>query len=132
MIVNQTVTQMYVQPPKTTIAIGSSPLQYYVLASDQFSNPISLPTVMWSVSGGGTISSSGLFTPTTDGTFTVTAVSGITATTTVTVTGSPPAAAPTPGSPVVPIAPIVPVLGPIFHTPPASDPTPGARSATSC
>jgi len=90
-IVAQTVTQMYVQPPKASIAIGSSPLQYYVLATDQFSNPIASPAVTWSVSGGGTISSSGLFTPTTDGTFTVTAVSGITATTTVTVTGSAPA-----------------------------------------
>jgi hypothetical protein len=113
-VVGQTVTQMYVQPPKSSIAIGTTPLQYYVIGGDQFSNTINFnnpgaPTVAWSVSGGGTISSTGLFTPSSDGTFTVTAISdGYTAVTTVTVTGT---AAPiiitTPIAPVAPVAPIV-------------------------
>jgi hypothetical protein len=85
-VVSQTVTTMYVQPPKTTVAAGGN-VVYSVLATDQFSNPISSPAVIWSVSGGGTMNGSN-FLATTAGTFTVTAVSdGYTATTTVTVTG---------------------------------------------
>ena len=84
-VVSQTVTTMYVQPPKTSVAAGGN-VVYSVLATDQFSNPISSPTVIWSVSGGGTMNGSD-FSATTTGTYIVTAVSdGYTATTTVTVT----------------------------------------------
>jgi hypothetical protein len=109
-VVSQTVTQMYVQPPNTSVAIGSTPLQFYVIGSDQFSNPIifanpGAPTVAWSVSGGGTISNSGVFTPTADGTFTVTAISdGYTAVTTVTVTGA--------AAPIIVTTPLAPVASP--------------------
>ena len=108
-IVAQTVTTMYVQPPKTTVLVGGT-VNYSVLATDQFGNPVASPNVTWSVSGGGTMNGP-FFTATSPGIFTVTAVSdGYTATTTVTVdasgNGSPGTIVPSPilavdtGSPV--------------------------------
>jgi hypothetical protein len=82
-LVAQSVSRMYVQPARQTITVGTS-TQYSFLAWDQFSNPIVSPPVVWSLSGGGTISPSGLFTSTTGGTTTVTvAIGNYTATTTV-------------------------------------------------
>jgi hypothetical protein len=113
-VVSQTVTTMYVQPPKTSVAVGGT-VDYSVLATDQFSNPITSPTVVWSVGGGGTMNGS-VFTATTDGTFTVTAVSdGYTATTTVTVTGT--------GSDIVTVTPLEPVTLPSSPTPTPTNPT---------
>ena len=86
-VVSPIVTQMYIQPGNTSATLGS-PVAYSVLARDQYSNPISSPSVMWSATGG-TITSGGVYTPTSDGTFSITAVSGsYTAITGVTVTGS--------------------------------------------
>jgi hypothetical protein len=89
--VQQTVTTLYVLPPKVGMAFGTTQ-QYILSATDQYANTIFSPAVAWSVGGGGTISSSGLFTAgQSAGTFTIAAVSGgMTAQTTVTVaaTGS--------------------------------------------
>jgi hypothetical protein len=88
--VNQTVKTMYVLPPKATVVAGNAQ-QYSVKATDQFSNTIVSPVVTWSVSGGGTISSNGLFTANqSTGTFVITAISGSqAATTTVTIQAAP-------------------------------------------
>ena len=75
--VNQTLTALAVSPASANVATGATQ-QFTATATDQFAaNLIALPTVTWSVSGGGTISTSGLFTAgnTAGGPFTVTATS---------------------------------------------------------
>ena len=74
--VNQTLTALAVTPASASLATGATQ-QFTATAKDQFaSNLIVPPTIAWSVSGGGTINSSGLFTAnTTGGPFTVTATS---------------------------------------------------------
>lgn len=63
--------------PGNTIAGISATTQFTATALDQFGTPmVSQPGFSWSVSGGGTIDSSGLFTGTTQGSFSVTATSG--------------------------------------------------------
>jgi plastocyanin/regulation of enolase protein 1 (concanavalin A-like superfamily) len=75
--VNQTVTSLTVTPAATTVSTNNT-RQFSAAASDQFGNAISAPAITWSVaSGGGTISTSGLYTaPATVGSATVKAVSG--------------------------------------------------------
>jgi hypothetical protein len=73
--VNQTVTSLYVLPPRLTVPFGQSQ-QYTVRARDQFSDAIASPSITWNVSGGGTITTGGLFTAgSSAGIFTVTAQS---------------------------------------------------------
>ncbi len=84
--VSQIPKLMYVQPGRAGVAAGGT-LQYGVQATDQFSNRILSPAVAWSVSGGGSINASGLFTAgSAAGVYTVTASSGtLSASTTVNV-----------------------------------------------
>jgi hypothetical protein len=88
-VVNQTPTTLFVLPPKLTLSGGASQ-QFTVSSTDQFSNTIFSPTVAWSVTNGGTISSTGLFAANQPaGTYAVSAVSGsLTASTAVTVLAS--------------------------------------------
>jgi hypothetical protein len=76
-IVNQTLTSIAVAP--TTASVNpSAALQFTAIGRDQFVTNLSAqPTFTWSVSGGGTISSTGLFTAATaaGGPYTVTAQS---------------------------------------------------------
>jgi hypothetical protein len=89
-VVNQTVSSLYVLPPKANVTPGATQ-QYSVKAIDQFSDLISSVPVTWSVTGGGAINSAGLFTANqSSGTYTVQAISGLTATTTLTVQQSGP------------------------------------------
>jgi len=103
-VVTQNVTRMYVQPPNSTV-VPTGTIQYSISnVLDQFSNPIASPAITWSVTGGGSISSSGLFTASTDGTFSVTATSGgYIATTSVTVAGG---ASGVPAAPPTALAPV--------------------------
>jgi hypothetical protein len=76
--VNQTLTVVTVSPATTSVFTGNT-AQFTATAKDQFgalSTPP--PSFLWSVSGGGTISPTGLFTAgaTAGGPFTVTAASG--------------------------------------------------------
>jgi hypothetical protein len=76
--VNQTLTSIVVSPSTATVS-PSATQQLTATARDQFAaNLTTQPTFTWSVSGGGTISSSGLFTAgtTAGGPYTVTAASG--------------------------------------------------------
>ena len=74
--VNQTLTSLTVSPNSITVADGATQ-QFTASGKDQFGNAMSV-TPTWSVSGLGTISSSGLYTaPSTgSGSATVTATSG--------------------------------------------------------
>jgi hypothetical protein len=75
--VNQTLAGITVSPGSTTVAIGGTQ-QFIASASDQFAVAmLPQPAFAWTASGGGTISSSGLFTAgsTPGGPFTVTAAS---------------------------------------------------------
>ena len=86
------LTTITVSPASTSVQTGGTK-QFSATGKDQFGQPMSpQPTFTWSVSGGGTISSSGLFTAgATTGTFTVTAASGgVSGTASVTVTSVPP------------------------------------------
>jgi len=87
--VNQTLTSIGVSPTSATVKTSASQ-QFTATARDQFgTNLAAQPTFAWTVSGGGTIGSSGLFTAgsTAGGPYTVTAKSGsVTGTGTVTVT----------------------------------------------
>jgi Malectin domain/F5/8 type C domain len=66
--VNQTPTTVTVSPSSTTIPAGSTQ-QYSATAKDQFGASISSPTFTWSVTNGGSIDQTGLFTgPNTGGT----------------------------------------------------------------
>jgi len=76
--VGQTLTSISVDPPSASVAVSSSQ-QMTATAKDQFGSSLSTtPTFSWSVSGGGTISSNGLFAAGTvaGGPFGVTAASG--------------------------------------------------------
>jgi hypothetical protein len=75
--VNQTLTTIAITPASASVVTGATQ-QFTATAKDQFaSNLIAPPTVAWSVSGGGAINLSGLFTAgnLTGGSFTVTATS---------------------------------------------------------
>ena len=86
------LTTIAVSPPSASVQTGATQ-QFSATAKDQFGQPLSpQPTSTWSVSGGGSISSSGLFTAgsSVGGPFTVTASSGgVSGTASVTVTASP-------------------------------------------
>src|SRR6185503_13164148 len=76
--VNQTLTSINVVPTSASVAVGMTQ-SFTATALDQFGVALaSQPTFAWSVTGGGTISSSGLFTAgsTPGGPFTVRATSG--------------------------------------------------------
>lgn len=77
-IVNQTVTTISVAPPNATTALGGTQ-QFSASAADQFGIAVNpAPTFSWAVSGGGSISSTGLFAAgqNVGGPFNVTATSG--------------------------------------------------------
>jgi hypothetical protein len=76
--VSQTLTTVSVAPGSATVAPGAT-LQLAATEKDQFGKALSSPApVAWSVSGGGSISASGLFTAgaTSGGPYTVTASAG--------------------------------------------------------
>ncbi|MBA3710229.1 MAG: putative Ig domain-containing protein [Planctomycetes bacterium] len=75
--VSQAVTLLVVTPSVVQVAQQASQ-QFTASAKDQFGNAMTMtPTVSWSLSGGGTITSSGLFTAgSVDGQFAVTASAG--------------------------------------------------------
>jgi beta-galactosidase len=89
------VTTVNVTPSSAGVMVNGSQ-QFSASAYDQSGAPMTA-TFAWAVSGGGTINSSGLFSATTAGTFTVTATSGgVTGSATITVSagaGAPPAGA---------------------------------------
>ena len=86
------LTTITVSPASASVQTGGTQ-QFTATAKDQYGQPLSpQPTFTWTVSGGGSISSSGLFTagPTAGGPFTVTASSGgVSGTASVTVTAPP-------------------------------------------
>ncbi|HEX6243375.1 MAG TPA: DUF4038 domain-containing protein, partial [Polyangiales bacterium] len=90
--VTQTASALVVSPGSATVAPGGSQT-FTAGANDQFGQPISpAPSASWSVSGGGTISTSGVFSAgsSAGGPYTVTATaSGRQATASVTVTSTP-------------------------------------------
>ena len=76
--VNQTPTAVLVTPATATIAINATQ-QFTATANDQFGTAMSpQPTIAWTVNGGGTISTSGLFAAglAAGGPYTVTATAG--------------------------------------------------------
>lgn len=77
--VNQTLTTITVSPASASVNTGATQ-QFTATATDQFGTALSTqPSFSWTVSGGGTISSSGLFTAgasAAGGPYTVTASSG--------------------------------------------------------
>jgi PKD repeat protein len=76
--VNQTLTTVTASPASASVATGAAQ-QFAAVAKDQFNaNLTTQPAFSWTASGGGTISSSGLFTAgtTAGGPYTVTASSG--------------------------------------------------------
>src|SRR5258706_468219 len=91
--VNQTLTSITVSPASASVATGATQ-PFTATAFDQFNQALSpQPTVTWTVGGGGTISTAGVFSAgsTAGGPFPVTASSGgITGTASVTVTASAP------------------------------------------
>ncbi len=86
------LTSITVSPASASVATGGTQ-QFSATALDQFGNPLSpQPAFTWSVSGGGTISASGLFTAgsSAGGPFSVTASSGsVSGSASVTVTAPP-------------------------------------------
>jgi hypothetical protein len=92
--VNQTVTSIAAGPATATVAPGATQ-QFTASARDQFAATMSVqPTIGWTVSGGGTISASGLFTASSaaGGPYTVSAAAGsarATASVTVTTASAP-------------------------------------------
>jgi hypothetical protein len=97
--VDQSLTSIAVTPSSATINVLTTQ-QFTAVARDQFAAALATqPTFEWTVSGGGTVSSTGLFTAgaTGGGPFVVTATSGISGTAQVTVTV--PNAAPTVATP---------------------------------
>jgi hypothetical protein len=77
-VVNQTLTSIVVSPSAATVATGGTQ-QFTAAGKDQFGILLATaPAFSWSVSGGGTIGTSGLFTAGTvaGGPFTVTASTG--------------------------------------------------------
>jgi hypothetical protein len=90
--VAQTVTHVVVSPTSPTV-VENTQQQFTATATDQFGNPIAAPAFTWSVlSGGGSISSSGLYTaPATFGTTSIyVSAQGVGATATVTIPNEPP------------------------------------------
>ncbi len=87
-----TLTSISVSPASASVAVNSTQ-QFTATGKDQFGNAmVPQPSFTWTVSGGGTISSSGLFTAgsTAGGPYTVTAASGgMSGTASVTVTSVP-------------------------------------------
>ena len=76
--VNATLTSIVVSPASATVSANATQ-QFTASARDQFATTLTgQPSFTWTVSGGGTISASGLFTAgaTGGGPFTVTATSG--------------------------------------------------------
>src|SRR4051794_16856007 len=76
--VNQTVSQIDIAPLNASVVVGATK-QFTATASDQFGNPlITQPAFTWTVTGGGSVSASGLFTAGTvvGGPFTITAKVG--------------------------------------------------------
>ena len=76
--VNQTLTSVVVSPASATVTTSATQ-QFTATARDQFTtNFTTQPTFTWTVSGGGSISTAGLFTAgaTAGGPYTVTAKSG--------------------------------------------------------
>ncbi len=60
--VNQKITTIAVSPGTATLTVGSTQ-QFSAVAFDQFANPLATqPSLTWLVSGGGAITSTGLFT----------------------------------------------------------------------
>jgi hypothetical protein len=100
--VSPTAQSLSVSPPTATVQTSGGTQQFTAQVNDQFSNPLATqPAVTWSVSGGGTISSAGLFTAgsAAGGPYVVTAnSSGLTATASVTLTTAPPPTIATPAS----------------------------------
>jgi Malectin domain len=90
--VNQTLTSIAVSPATATVNTSGTQ-QFTATARDQFGTGLAAqPAFAWTTSGGGTISSAGLFTAgtTTGGPFTITAASGsILGTASVTVSSTP-------------------------------------------
>ena len=86
------LTTISVSPSSASVTTGGTK-QFSATALDQFGQPLNpQPTFTWTVSGGGTISASGLFTAgsAAGGPFTVTAASGsVSGTASVTVTAAP-------------------------------------------
>jgi hypothetical protein len=86
-IVNGSVlTSIKVSPPDTSITLGSN-IQYNAQAYDQ-SNVAIEADILWSIDGGGTIDTTGLFIPTELGTFIITAASSSVSPTTVDIFGT--------------------------------------------
>jgi len=76
-VVNQQPASIAVTPVSAQIAVGGTQ-QFSAEVRDQFGKALApQPTVSWAVSGGGTISSSGLFSATNAGTFTINATSSV-------------------------------------------------------
>lgn len=86
-----TLTSVAVAPSSASVVTGGT-VQFTATARDQFGNPLSVqPAMQWSVSGGGTISNTGLFSAgaTAGGPFSVTASSGgVTGSSSVTITAA--------------------------------------------
>jgi uncharacterized repeat protein (TIGR02543 family) len=77
-VVNATLTSIVVSPSSASVSTSATQ-QFTATARDQFTTSLATqPTFTWTVSGGGTISTSGLFTAgtTAGGPYTVTAKSG--------------------------------------------------------
>jgi hypothetical protein len=110
MTVSQTLTSVVVSPATASVATGGTQ-SFTATARDQFATALtSQPTFAWTVSGGGTINTAGLFTAgaTAGGPFTVTASSGgKSGTAQVTVTGAA-NQAPTVATPAAAVAPAPP------------------------
>jgi hypothetical protein len=90
--VNQTLTTLSVSPSSASVQVGTT-RQFSASASDQFGNGMTAPSLTWTVNGGGSINTSGLFTAGTNsgGPFSVTATGGgKSGTATVMVTAAPP------------------------------------------
>ncbi len=74
--VNQTVTSIAVSPSSASITAGGTQ-QFTATGQDQFGQPITNPSVTWSLSGPGSLSDGGLYSPAyASGAATVTATSG--------------------------------------------------------
>ena len=73
-VVSQALSAIRVSPSTASVAVGATQ-QFSAGAVDQFGNDMGVPTVTWTVTGGGTISTSGRFTAggSAGGPFTVTA-----------------------------------------------------------
>src|SRR5215210_1052241 len=86
----RTVQSVVITPTTATVAVGGTQ-QFTVVIKDNEGNTLAKNTPVWSVSGGGTITQTGLFTAgNTPGTSIISVTcSSVTTTATVTVTGGP-------------------------------------------